>query len=334
MKSSLKKLSFLLFGLVLLLAACGNESNSSKDTNGENGSKDEEKKYTIGVTQLVEHPSLNAAYEGFQDAIKDAGLKVKYEYQNAQNDNSLNNQIAQNLANMGVDLIFANSTPSAVAAKNVTSDIPIVFTSVTDPVSAQLIDSMDKPGANVTGTVDLHPETIQTTIEFIKKELGVKSIGTVYNAGEQNSVTQVSQLKEEAAAAGIKVEEATVSTSAEIKQAAESIASKVDAFYIVTDNTVVLGLESVVQVAEANDLPVIVSEFDSVKRGGLLAFGFEYYDIGYQAGEMAVKILKGEATPEEIPAQYPATLKLVVNKKSAEKLNIKVKDEWKAEVVE
>jgi len=193
---------------------------------------------------------------------------------------------------------------------------------------------MDEPGGNVTGTVDLHPETIQTTVDFIKEELGVEKIGTVYNAGEQNSVAQVSQLKEAAEKAGIKVEEATVSTSAEIKQAAESLASKIDAFYIVTDNTVVLGLESVVQVAEGFELPLIVSEFDSVKRGGLLAFGFEYYDIGYQAGEMAVKILKGEATPEEIPAQYPATLKLVINKNAAEQLDFEVKDEWEAELVE
>lgn len=335
MKSSVKKLSFLLLGLVLLLAACGTGGDSNdSEGNADNGTKEDSKTYTIGVTQLVEHPSLNAAYEGFQDALKDAGLKVKYEYQNAQNDNSLNTQIAQNLANAGVDLIFANSTPSAVAAKNVTSDIPIIFTSVTDPVTAQLIDSMDEPGGNVTGTVDLHPETIQTTVDFIKEELGVEKIGTVYNAGEQNSVAQVSQLKEAAEKAGIKVEEATVSTSAEIKQAAESLASKIDAFYIVTDNTVVLGLESVVQVAEGFELPLIVSEFDSVKRGGLLAFGFEYYDIGYQAGEMAVKILNGEATPSEIPAAYPGNLKLLINKSTAETLNLEIKDSWNAEIYE
>ncbi|MEK4496865.1 ABC transporter substrate-binding protein [Ureibacillus sp. FSL W8-0352] len=335
MKSSMKKLSFLLFGLMLLLAACGgggNDTSESSENNTEN--ETETKNYKIGVTQIVEHPSLNAAYQGFQDALKDAGLNVEYDYQIAQNDNSLNTQIAQNLASAGVDLIFANSTPSAQAAKNVTTEIPIVFTSVTDPVAAQLIDSIESPGANVTGTIDLHPEAIKTTVEFMKDALDVKSIGMVYNAGEQNSVAQVNQVKEIADSLGLKVEGATVSQSSEIKQAAESLIGKVDAFYIITDNTVVSALESIIQVADSNKLPLVVGEFDSVRRGGLLAFGFEYYDIGYQAGEMAAKILKGEATPADIPAEYPNTLKLVMNKDAIEKLGLEVKDEWEAELVE
>ncbi|MEK4253554.1 ABC transporter substrate-binding protein [Ureibacillus sp. FSL K6-2830] len=337
MKSSMKKLSFLLFGLMLLLAACGgggNDTSESSENNTENETTEEAKNYKIGVTQIVEHPSLNAAYQGFQDALKDAGLNVEYDYQIAQNDNSLNTQIAQNLASAGVDLIFANSTPSAQAAKNVTTEIPIVFTSVTDPVAAQLIDSIESPGANVTGTIDLHPEAIKTTVEFMKDALDVKSIGMVYNAGEQNSVAQVNQVKEIADSLGLKVEGATVSQSSEIKQAAESLIGKVDAFYIITDNTVVSALESIIQVADSNKLPLVVGEFDSVRRGGLLAFGFEYYDIGYQAGEMAAKILKGEATPADIPAEYPNTLKLVMNKDAIEKLGLEVKDEWEAELVE
>jgi len=335
MKSSMKKLSFLLLGLLLLLAACGGNDTSEKDESKDTDTKTEDTKtYKIGVTQIVEHPSLNAAYQGFQDALKDAGINAEYDYQLAQNDNSLNTQIAQNLASAGVDLIFANSTPSAQAAKNVTSDIPIVFTSVTDPVAAQLIDSIESPGGNVTGTIDLHPDAIKTTVEFMKNELGIEKVGMVYNAGEQNSVAQVNQVKEIADSLGMKVETATVAQSSEIKQAAESLVGKVDAFYIITDNTVVSALESVIQVAESNKLPLVVGEFDSVRRGGLLAFGFEYYDIGYQAGQMAVKILKGEATPADIPAEYPNNLKLVMNKDVVEKLGIEVKDEWNAELVE
>lgn len=169
---------------MLLLATCGggNDTSESSENNTENETTEEVKNYKIGVTQIVEHPSLNAAYQGFQDALKDAGLNVEHDYQIAQNDNSLNTQIAQNLASAGVDLIFANSTPSAQAAKNVTTEIPIVFTSVTDPVAAQLIDSIESPGANVTGTIDLHPEAIKTTVEFMKDALDVKSIGMVYNA--------------------------------------------------------------------------------------------------------------------------------------------------------
>jgi len=334
----MKKLSILLFGLILLLAACGGgNSNGSSNEPAENanGSSGEEtKSYKIGTTQIVEHPSLDAATQGFKDAIKDSGLKVEFVDNNAQNDQSMNVTIAQNLVSENVDLIFANSTPSAQAAKSATGDIPIVFTSVTDPVAAELVSSMEAPGANVTGTVDLHPETIANTVNFIVDELGVKKVGTVYNTGEQNSVVQIEQVKALLKEKGGELVEASVTTSAEVKQATESLLGKVDAIYIITDNTVVSALASVVDVANSNKLPLIVGELDSVAGGGLAAFGFSYYDIGYEAGEMAVKILKGEATPADIPAAYPANLKLVVNKSTAETIGIEVKDSWNAELVE
>ncbi|MEL3960080.1 ABC transporter substrate-binding protein [Lysinibacillus endophyticus] len=336
MKSNVKKLSFLLFGLVLLLAACGGSEKStdnaeqSTDTEG----TEEAKTFKVGITQIVEHPSLDAATDGFKKALEDAGLQVEFVEENAQNDQSMNTTIAQNLVNEGVDLIFANSTPSAQAVKGATSDIPIIFTSVTDAVGAQLIDSMEAPGGNVTGTVDLHPDTIANTVAFLKDELGAKTVGTVYNTGEQNSVAQVDQVRALLEEAGLKLEEAAVSTSAEVKQATESLIGKVDSLYIITDNTVVSALESVVEVAEANKLPLMVGELDSVKRGGLGAYGFEYYDIGYEAGQMAVKILNGEATPAEIPSAYPANLKLLMNKATVEKLGLEVKDSWNAEFFE
>lgn len=337
MKNSMKKLSFLLFGLVLLLAACGGGNESTGSNENEGNTKDgseETKTFKIGASQLVEHQSLNAAFDGFKAALEDSGLNYEIDPQNAQNDATLSTTIAQNFVNDGVDLIFANSTPSAQAAASVTSDIPIIFTSVSDPIGAELIESMDAPGKNVTGTVDLHPDVIKTTVKFLKDELGVKTIGTVYKSSEQNSVVQVKQMKEAAEAEGLTVQEATVAYASEVQQAAESLVGKVDAFYIITDNTVVATLSSVVGVAEANELPLVVGEFDSVKNGGLLAFGFEYYDIGYEAGEMAVKILKGEATPADIPAAYPAKLKLLVNKEVADKYGIEVKDEWEADIFE
>ncbi|MGE7114767.1 ABC transporter substrate-binding protein [Lysinibacillus sp. NPDC047702] len=339
MKGNLKKLSFLLFGLVLLLAACGSGGSSSSDSKGDEknnaseSSKEAEKTYKIGITQLVEHPSLNAATEGFKKAIEDSGLKVEFDPQIAQGDNSLSTTIANNLVSANVDLIFANSTPSAQAAATATSDIPIIFTSVTDAVGAQLIESMEKPGKNITGTIDLHPETIAKTVAFLK-ELGAKNVGMVYNAGEQNSVAQIKEVKKVMAEQGLAVKEASAATSAEVKQAAESLIGKVDAFYIITDNTVVNALESVIDVANANKLPLVVGELDSVARGGLAAYGFEYFDIGYEAGQMAVKILKGEATPADTPAQYPQNLKLLINKKVADDLGIEIKDSWGAELLE
>ncbi|MFJ8101255.1 ABC transporter substrate-binding protein [Lysinibacillus sp. NPDC096212] len=338
MRSNLKKFSFLLFGLVLMLAACGSGGSSSSDSkekekNNASESNADDKTYKIGITQIVEHPSLNAATEGFKKAIEESGLKVEFESQIAQGDNSLNTTIANNLVSANVDLIFANSTPSAQAAATATSDIPIVFTSVTDAVGAQLIESMEKPGKNVTGTIDLHPDTISKTVAFLK-ELGAKKVGMVYNAGEQNSVAQVKEVKKVMAEQGLTVAEASAATSAEVKQAAESLIGKADAFYIITDNTVVSALESVIDVANSNKLPLVVGELDSVARGGLAAYGFEYYDIGYEAGQMAVKILKGEAKPAEIPAQYPQKLKLLINKKVADDLGIEIKDSWGAELLE
>ncbi|WP_391209072.1 ABC transporter substrate binding protein [Psychrobacillus sp. L4] len=333
MRKSIKILMFMVIGAVLLLAACGGKENSSSPTETNQGasSSGETKKFKIGVTQIVEHPSLNAAYDGFRKALEDAGIDAEYKVENAQNDNSANTTIANNLVSSGVDLIFANSTPSAQAVASVTKDIPIVFTSVTDAVSAELVQSMEKPGGNVTGTVDTQPDAIPSTIKFLKEELGAKNVGMVFNAGEQNSRAQVDAVKKQMNAVGLNVVEASVSTSAEVKQATESLIGKVDSLYIITDNTVVSALESVVSVANDHKLPMMVGEFDSVKRGGLGAYGFEYFDIGYEAGQMAVKILKGESTAAELPVQYPQNLRFVINKETADILGLKVKDEWKAE---
>ncbi|MEK3977692.1 ABC transporter substrate-binding protein [Psychrobacillus sp. FSL K6-2836] len=330
MKKTKKKMGMVLSAAVLILAACGGDESASTNTT----ESEDTKTFKIGVTQIVEHPSLNAAYEGFQKAIEDAGLEVEYEVKNAQNDNSQNTTIANDLVSSGVDLIFANSTPSAQAVAALTEDIPIVFTSVTNAVDAEIVDSMESPGGNVTGTVDTHPDAIPSTLAFLKNELGAKNVGIVFNAGEQNSRSQVDAVKEQMAEVGLNVVEASVSTSAEVKQATESLIGKVDSLYIITDNTVVSALESVVDVANEQKLPMMVAEFDSVKRGGLGAYGFEFYDIGYEAGEMAVKILKGESTPAELPVQYPQNLKFVLNKDTVDALGIEVKDEWESEFAE
>ncbi len=157
--------------------------------------------------------------------------------------------IANNFVSDGVDLIFANSTPSAQSALNATKDIPIVFTSVTDPVGAGLVPSMDQAGENITGTTDSHPDAIRKTIQFIDEQTDAKTVGLIYNAGEQNSLAQIEKVKEAAKHTDLKLVEASVSTTAEVKQAAESLVGKADVFYIVTDNTVVSAIESVVSVA-------------------------------------------------------------------------------------
>ncbi|WP_187143778.1 ABC transporter substrate-binding protein [Bacillus tuaregi] len=330
-----KSMSLAALGLMgaLFLSGCGD----SESTSGNEAGGDSKETYKVGITQYVTHPSLDAATEGFKKALEEEGLAIEYDEQNANADQSNVQNIANNFVGDGVDLIFANATPSAQAALNATKDIPIVFTSVTDAVGAQLVKSMEEPGGNVTGTIDNHPDAIPNTVKFISENFPDKTIGTVYNAGEQNSVAQVDTIKESIKELGLKdLVTATVSTSAEVKQAAESLIGKADIIYIITDNTVVSALESVIQVAQDNKLPLFVGELDSVERGGFAAYGFNYEDIGYEAGLLAAQILKGEKEPSELPVQYPQNLKLVINKEAAEKMNIELKDEWKeeAEIIE
>lgn len=309
----------LLISLIFVLAACGGEKAD----------------YTIGATQIVEHPSLDEAYEGFKKALEDAGLNVAYDYQNAQSDKNNVKTISDNFVADNVDLIFANSTDSALGAQNATKDIPILFTSVTDAVETGLVESMDNAGGNITGVVDLLPGAIEQTVEFIAKYFPGARIGVVYSAGEQNSVIQINAVNEAAAAEGLTVVEHTVATSAEVQQATTSLASEVDVFYIVTDNTVVSALDSVVAVANEQQIPLFVGEPDSLKKGGFATFGIDYFSIGYRTGEMAVEILKDGKSPSDIAPEYPSGSQLFINKKAAELQGIEWNDDWDdAEIIE
>jgi putative ABC transport system substrate-binding protein len=309
-----------LLALSLAISGCSQSSSSDKEV-------------VIGVTQIVEHASLDAAFEGFKKALEDNGYKegenVKYDVQIAQGDPSNNQTIAQNFVGDKVDLIFANSTPSAQSALNETKEIPIVFTSVTDPVGAELVEAFDKPGANITGTSDTHPEAISKTINFAIDEVGAKKIGVIYNSGEQNSQVQVDEIKKVATEKGAEIVEVSVSTSAEVKQATESLVGRVDAIYVPTDNTVVSALDAVISVANDKDIPLFAGELDSMKKGAVAASGFSYYDLGYETGLMAVEILEGKKKASEIPVAYPKSFSLMINKLAAEEQGVNMKDNWK-----
>ncbi|MGM0920225.1 MAG: ABC transporter substrate-binding protein [Bacillota bacterium] len=312
---------------MILAAGCG-----SKDTAGSAGS---EKTYQVGVTQIVEHPSLDAALEGFKKALDEKGLKVDYDVQIAGGDQNNSQTIASNFVGDDVDLIFANSTPSALSALNATKDIPIVFTSVTDPIGAGLVKNFEEPGANITGTTDTHPDAVPSTVKFIDENVEGNKIGMIYNSGEQNSAAQIDLVEKAIKGTDLEIVESSVSTSAEVKQAAEALVGKVDAFYIITDNTVVSALESVISVAGDEDIPLFVGELDSVARGGFAAYGFDYNDIGYEAGLKAAEILTGKKEASEIPVEFPQKLKLQISKKAAEAMNVEIKEEWEdAEIID
>lgn len=319
-------LCMLLMSLIML-GACGNsEDKAGGSSNG--GSSKKGKTFKIGATQIVEHPSLDQAYKGFQEALKDAGLDVEFDLQSAQGEQNNVKPIADNFVADNVDLIFANSTPSALGALQATDQIPIVFTSVSDPVGAGIVEAMDQPGDNITGVVDLHPEAIKETVQFIDKYFNGANVGLIYNAGEQNSVSQIDAVKEAAEGTSLTLTERTVANTAEVQQAAMTVASEVDVLYIVTDNMVVSALDSVVGVAEDQKIPLIVGEPDSLEKGGFATFGIDYFKIGYRTGEMAVEILKGEKDPSDIPVEYPKEIKLMINKEAAEKQGVKWHDEW------
>ncbi|HEX6594068.1 MAG TPA: ABC transporter substrate-binding protein [Bacillota bacterium] len=324
MKRWVQWMSLASLSLLLLLTACNADDDDSSADQGK-------ETYKIGATQIVEHPSLDQAYEGFKAALEEAGLDVEYDFQNAQNDKSNVNTISQNFVSDGVDLIFANSTPSALGALQATNDIPIVFTSVTDPVDANLVTSMEEPGDNITGVVDLHPEAIDETVNFIDTYFPDSKVGLIYNAGEQNSVAQIETVQTAADGTSLSFVERTVSNSAEVQQATTSIVDEVDVIYIVTDNTVVSALDSVVGVANDQDTPLIVGEPDSLTKGGFATFGIDYYTIGYRTGEMAVDLLTGEKTPKDIPVEYPPKIQLYINKEAAEEQGVEWNDDWDEE---
>ncbi|MFH7820302.1 ABC transporter substrate-binding protein [Neobacillus thermocopriae] len=318
----LKGISIALAGM-LLLAGCG-----SKESSNESVIEGEDKTFKVGISQFAPHPSLDAATEGFKKALIDKGIKADFDEQNAQADQNNTQSIAQNFVGDKVDLIFANATPSAIAALNATKDIPIIFTSVTDPVGAGLVKSLDKPGKNITGTTDNHPEATKNTIHFITDEVKAKNIGVIYNSGEQNSVVQVEEVKKLVEEKDAKLVEVSVSNTSEVKQAAESLVGRVDAIYIPTDNTVVTALDSVIGVARSKKIPLFVGELDSMKKGAVAASGFSYFDLGYQSGLMAADILTGKKKVSEIPVELPKSLKLVINKAAAKDQGLEVKEEW------
>jgi len=328
----------LLFTLTLLsVTACGQQSSTN---GGKTPAASSEKQVKIGVVQIVEHPALDAAREGFIAQLAKHGYEkdkqVVYDVKSAQGDMNTAITIAQGFQGDKVDLILAIATPTAQAAAQTTKDIPIVFTAVTDPVAAGLVNAMDKPGSNVTGTTDMNP--VEEQLALLKElKADAKSVGIIYNSGEVNSKVQVDAAKAVADKLGLAIYEASISSPTEVKQAAESMIGKVDAFYIPTDNMVVSSISAVLTVAEAQKIPVIAGEENSVKSGAIATYGIDYSKLGEQTADMAAKILKGEAKPADMSVEKQAEMRLVLNKKAAEKMGVTIPQSMldrAAEVVE
>ncbi|MBO0144468.1 ABC transporter substrate-binding protein [Agrobacterium sp. Ap1] len=279
---------------------------------------------TVAVTAIVEHPALDAARDGVKAALAEAGYKdgenLKFLYESAQGNPGTAAQIARQFVGEEPSVIVPISTPSAQAVVSATRDIPVVFTAVSDPVGAQLVKDVAKPGRNVTGLSDMSP--VAEHIKLIKEiSPNAKSIGFLYNTAETNSVSILAALKEEAVKNGMTVVESVATKSAEVQGAARGLVGRADVFYIPTDNTIVSAFEAAVGVAEEAKIPLYAADTGSVDRGAVAALGFNYYDVGKQTGVIVARILKGEA-PGDIPVTVAAGTDLVINKGAATRMGV------------
>jgi len=289
-----------------------------------------EKTYKIGVVQLVEHGALDEANRGFVDGLKERGYEVgknvKLDQQNAQADQSNLQNIVQRFVSDKVDLICAIATPSVQSAANVTKEIPIVGTAVTDYVSAKGAQSNENPGGNVTGTSDLSPIADQIDL-LMKLYPNAKTIGTIYSSSEINSEIQVKAMKEYAASKGLTVRVATISTVNDIQQAAQSIVGEVDVFYEPSDNIIASAMPTLASVTDPAGKGIICAVPTMVQAGGLATYGIDYYKLGVQTGAMAADILEGKRKPADMPIETAHELMLVINKKNAEKIGLTIPDD-------
>lgn len=336
-------LSLVLSAALISLVGCGQKAQNGNNEAGasaapaataESTAKADTKTYKIAISQIVEHPSLDATREGFLAALKDAGLEegknLKVDFNNAQGDQTNNLSIAQKIASSDSDLVLGIATPSAQALVQQVKKAPVLFAAVTDPVGAKIVSNMDKPGGNVSGASDTNPAAVVQLMDFIAANMPkVKTVGLVINEGEPNAVVMAKNAEDALSKHGIKLVKAPVTNTSEVKQAAESLVGRADAFFITLDNTVVSGVDSILQVAKEKQIPFFSSDRDTVEKGAFATVGFKYYDHGYQVGQMAADILKNGKKPADMKVTLPDKLDLILNLKAAKDQGIEVTDAMK-----
>lgn len=281
----------------------------------------------IGVLQLIEHNALDSAYKGFVDGLKEAGYEdgknIIIDYQNAQGEQANCITIGQKFINDKSDLILAIATPAAQAIANMTKDIPILITAVTDPADSKLVADNNAPVGNVTGTSDLTP--VEAQIELLKEMIpNVKTVGLLYCSSEQNSVFQINIAKKKLDAMGIKYIDIAISNLNEIQQVIQNVIGKVEAIYTPTDNMIANGMATVALMTEPAKLPVICGEGGMTMLGGTATYGINYYELGKLTSTQAVSILKGDKKTSEMPIEYLQKFDLVVNTNMIESIGLTI----------
>lgn len=309
--------------MVAGLAACGNEPSTP--------SNPDEKVFQIGIVQLAEHPALDEATRGFKEFLTEKlGDKVQFSVQNAQGEQTNCTTIVNQFVSSKVDLIMANATNAVKAAREATSDIPVVGTSVTDYVSSGLVASNEAPGANVTGASDMNPVTVQ--VDLMKTLCPeVKTVGIVINSGEENSAIQAEEAKTAFEAEGFTVKIYSVADTNEIQTVVTAACNEVDAFYEPTDNLIAANVPTMSNITTAAGKPVICGEGGMCESGFLATYAISYYELGRAAGEQAFNILVNGADPATTPIFFfdVSQLTLVVNEQNAAELGITIPEELK-----
>ncbi|QGW99948.1 ABC transporter substrate binding protein [Streptococcus ruminicola] len=295
----------------LTLAGCSSNKNASKDV------------VHLGILQYVEHPSLTAARKGFVDELKKEGYvegkNLKLDYENAQGDQSNLQTISTNLISNN-DLVLGIATPAAQTLSNLSTDVPVVFTAVTDPVSAKLVDTMETPNGIATGTSDMSP--ISKQVELLQKVMpDVKKVGIMYTTNERNSEVQVEEAQKEFAKAGINVITKGISSTNDVQDTAKSLMSQTQVLFIPTDNMIVSAISLLTELSKEMKVPVVGGSADVVDQGVLFTYGANYEALGRQTAKLAVRIIKGEDV-SKVAAEYPKALNVVANDDMAKTLGI------------
>ena len=283
--------------------------------------------FRIGISQFITHQSLDATREGFVDELAKQGYvegeNIEIDLQNAQGEQRNLKTISQQLAEYS-DVVLAIATPSAQSLANTTQTTPVIFSAVTDPVSAKLVESREHPGGNVTGTSDQSSDAISTQINLIKKVLPkAKTIGILYTQSEPNSVVQKDEAKRLLEEKGFTVVEKTILDSNNVKAAAESLMAEVDMIFVPTDNIISSTMETVKQVSIKHKVPVFGGSTEMIAVGGLYNYGTNYEELGRQTARMLIRVLKGER-PENIAVELPEKLELHTNQEMADALGIDI----------
>lgn len=282
---------------------------------------------TIGITQIVEHPSLNAIREGILEELNKQGFQegknLTVIYESAQGNPTVASQIATKFQSLPLDVVIPISTPSAQTIVHHIKTTPIVFAAITDPLGAKVVPSLEHPGGNVTGVTDTPPllEQLNVIKDCIPQ---LRNLGVMYNPGEANSVAMLEALKPLAAAKNITLIPGAASKSSEIQATARSLVEKVDAIFVGNDNTVISGLEPLVKITLSTKKPLFVSDPDSVERGALAAYAYDQREMGRQVGAMVVRVLKGDKV-NDMPVERATNLKFSLNPKTAEILKVTCK---------